>query len=982
MRERINERDRQQQQQQQQQQQAAAAASVNRITHPVPPEAAAVAAATATGGASVSAPATPAALSSQPTVLQKKPQAVSVTTASILQQQLSAPLPAAQTAVAVNSAAGSSNSNPPRPQSGPPSAVSIQQQLPLHPLPQTPQQPPTAAAVAAATAAAAAAKNAPGGNILQSQLTIQTANLQLPNKPHPQMTPTQPSPVLTPSPVTPQQQQQQPQAVGLPEASAPAPAGQPDQQEKAISEIMQSLMKDSAQFEADKTKASPQQSPVAAPSTTPTLVGGAQLPTRPVPPASLGNHVVNNVVKQQPQQPQAANSKLVSNRVTLQNLLSAQAQQQAASGSPAKTVSVAAMPQLAAQLSRPPTSVVSVASSLPPSYTQAVAQAQQAAAVAQSPRPRLILTSAQNTQLARRTSSGSIESAANSGNKSTIGQDNPGLQALLANAPSADNPEAGNPNATVPSIAGSSLLKQLVSGSHQNSAALQASLSASGNASTTNTVRSLPSQSPGHSGTGSNNSNAADSTQEITLAAILAKPVAVSPASAASNASRPTTPMSNSSPTKASPLLQQLQQPPHQRQQQILQQMSPKQAQQPVQSPRMIQPAPSPRPQYARVSQAGGSTPTSLQQHLMQPPVQVARTQQSILSATLQQAPQPMVSVSQVLTVPVQDHQHSNGIQVQAGQSISGQNVLSLQNLLQSGMVQVSTASSQPSGMQQPQIHHQQANNPSGGSMVQLQIPGLQQPVTLSVNQQQLQQQMQQQPKPQTIVTSMGKIIQAASSGTTGSQTVVLQQTAGNNYIHLPQQPTKTIQVPQSAAAVAAAATNNILKTTGGTQLLQVRPGPGGQGGGQLFLQMPPQPGGAQVSAAQAGQSIQIVRTMPSQQPQPPVPSPGNNGQQQQQAPQQQQQQIVQLKSPPGLAPTPSPQTPNPSPSGSMTSPQSGAMVPPDSPLLAAIQQPQTDHQQQQAGQLILGHTGNKQAQLGLNHAQLKMRQQRKQSLK
>jgi len=145
-------------------------------------------------------------------------------------------------------------------------------------------------------------------------------------------------------------------------------------QEQAISAIMASLIKDSAQFEKSLFGQSPMQPqlPQAAATlvrsvTSPgQLVGGAQLPTCPVPPASLAG-VVGSPVKQAGPMNTiavgavgpstcASNAKLLSNRVTLQNLLTAQAQQSPnqpqvpaqANPQPIKvTVS-----QLAAQLSR------------------------------------------------------------------------------------------------------------------------------------------------------------------------------------------------------------------------------------------------------------------------------------------------------------------------------------------------------------------------------------------------------------------------------------------------------------------------------------------------------------------------------------------------------------------------------------------------------------------------------------------------------
>ena len=321
-----------------------------------------------------------------------------------------------------------------------------------------------------------------------------------------------------------------------------------------------------------------------------------------------------------------------------------------------------------------------------------------------------------------------------------------------------------------------------------------------------------------------------------------------------------------------------------------------------------------------------------------------------------------------LVTLPVSELQQQNGIlgngaSAGAPQGPPGQ--ISLQNLLQNNLVQVSTAS----GLTANQ------NN-----MVQLQIPGH---VTLSVNLNEQGGASAQptqgvlvtsqaaaaliQQKPQTIMTSLGKIIATSSTG----NPVVLQQAgAPNNFIQLPQQPNQ--QAIKQQGQQAHLANNLQLKPGGGPQVLQVRSASGQPG--QVYLQMPT------TSVTSAGtQSIQIVRTMQGQGRtlSQPVPSPGGG---QGQA----GQQIVQLKSPPpvGMAPTPSPQTPGipPSPSSSMTSPQSGVMVPPDSPLVAIL----PTGQQPDNNALLLAAAKQNPGGPPLNHAgaSLKIRPQRKQSLK
>lgn len=171
--------------------------------------------------------------------------------------------------------------------------------------------------------------------------------------------------------------------------------------------------------------------------------------------------------------------------------------------------------------------------------------------------------------------------------------------------------------------------------------------------------------------------------------------------------------------------------------------------------------------------------------------------------------------------------------------------MVSLQNLLQGGMaVQVS--------------QHQQVSN---SIPVQLNIPGLSAPVTLSLNvqdqQQHVQQAQQQQPQtPKMVPTST--VVTLATTSTSGAGTMLIPQ--GNNIIQLPQQPTASVINPSIATMrtptgqtvqLHAANANNILK---GAQVVQVR----GQHGGQpLYVQMP-----VTTSASAIGQSIQIVRSV------------------------------------------------------------------------------------------------------------------------
>ena len=758
----------------------------------------------------------------------------------------------------------------------------------------------------------------------QPQPTPPPPQVQLPTTPHPNP--------MTPSPAQPSPAPSDHGGPQLPPPPAPPEGGSHDQ-EQAISAIMASLIKDSAQFEKDKSILQPPTTPTQPPLLSPSAAAGgsslsataAMLPTCPVPPASLAG--ATSVVKAVGTTTAAAagNSsggnatatglKLV-NRVSLQTLLSTPVvqQQQPAVASPSPTkVST----PLSAALSRPP--VVS----LPPTYTQALQaqqQQQQPVAIAAANRPRIVQQQQPHQQpsLVRRSLSGSEQP------KPSLSQDAPGLQALLANAPSADS--VGNNNETSSNAPTPSLLERLVTGQPVSSPAATP-------------VRAVSTQST--SQVGGNlvqTSPCADSTQEITLAAILAKPP-----SSVGSASSP-------SPTKASPLLQQLQQPVQQsprgqqqqpqlqqsivsplRQHQQLQQpqLSPASSTRSQPSPRMIQPSPSPRP-----AGSFAMPPQSPKQHqqLMQPPgsqlqASVRPQPPSILSATLQQQQQQQP----IMTLPVQDlvavsQPQANGILNggQPQQAPQPQNVVSLQNLLQSGMVQVSTSS----------VTMQPGSSTTGNNMV-LQIPGLADPVTLSVNMPQ-QQQATLQPKQQMppMVTTAVKF--------TSPQTVVLQQAGAsgtNSFIQLPQQPTAAAAAGLKQPATVVSQAGKVLQVQHRQQpqqqvFVNLQPGqqvvgPAGPGGGQ-------------------GQPIQIVRT---------VRGPGGPGQQAGttmqlqlnsaalKSPQQQQQGDHPQQLPPPIQ--------SPSPSGSsLTSPPDGS---------AAV---------------VLSDPQPKNGNLG------KVRQQRKQSLK
>ena len=151
-------------------------------------------------------------------------------------------------------------------------------------------------------------------------------------------------------------------------------------------------------------------------------------------------------------------------------------------------------------------------------------------------------------------------------------------------------------------------------------------------------------------------------------------------------------------------------------------------------SPRMLTsprqpPSASPQPQILRQQpqQSGPLPPTNLQQQLMQPP-----KSQSVVS----------------VPVPVQELNTANVHNGTSTVNHNGNNMVSLQNLLQSGMaVQVSQ-------------HQTQTSN---SIPVHLNIAGLQSPVTLSLN---LQDQQQQKMMP---TSGMVTVASAGSTGGTGT---------------------------------------------------------------------------------------------------------------------------------------------------------------------------------------------------------------------
>ena len=341
--------------------------------------------------------------------------------------------------------------------------------------------------------------------------------------------------------------------------------------------------------------------------------------------------------------------------------------------------------------------------------------------------------------------------------------------------------------------------------------------------------------------------SAADSSNEITLAALLSKPP-VQNMSPLAVAASPSSTSQMGSPTKASPLIQQLQQPiPPPRTPLPL---PPSPRQQPQASPRITSPRPPPmQVPSSPQQQATVVRSSSLQQQLMQPP-----KSQSLVSVPL-----PVQDINNLhngngsgvsgnAVTPSGTVAHNGGGAGGGGTATGGNgNMVSLQTLMQGGMaVQVS--------------QHQQTSN---SIPVQLNIPGLSAPVTLSLNvpdQQQpnhVQQPQVQQPQVAPKMVPTSTVVTLATTSTSG--TVLIPQ--GPNIIQLPQQPAASVISPSIATMrtptgqtvqLHAANANNILK---GAQVVQVR----GQHGGQpLYVQMPV----TSAAAASVGQSIQIVRSV------------------------------------------------------------------------------------------------------------------------
>jgi len=755
-----------------------------------------------------------------------------------------------------------------------------------------------------------------------------------------------------------------------------------DNQQEAISAIVQSLMNAGAQFEQQKMmEEQTRNKAVVTPSSSVLtvnvgggaapvqVVSGAVLPTVPVPPASLVGQSSGLQVTQ-PSLSQLTGSPRLPpppGRVTLQNLLSS-------GPPPTSTNSKVTISQLAAQLSRP------VAANLP-TYSQALAASHNQLAAGHTLAPGQ-QTSPRPAAGTRRPSDGPSPDLSTSCPPHTPPLPSPhlhhsaapGLHALLADTPAADKPVSG---ASVMANSNSTLLERLVSGGSQPVSSLPSGSSLSQVATQLPTV---PSQhAPANNPTPPADSN------EITLAALLGNPPKSQPVA--------------TSPTKSvqmSPLLQQLQQPiqpvnpsrlypspgltsPRQpttpSPQPIL--TSPRHAP----SPRPLQPVPSPRPPPSPRT-------STLHHQLMQPPaprytiptqsilsaqlsapITPRSTTQSLLSQQLQQPPHnllhqpPLIathSSPSIVSVTLQDLNANNAVtNINSMNTVNGTVTVATPRPLattavQPGIVNLGGVQLQASPGQ-PVLVNQ------GTIPVQVSIPGHTQPITFSVNLPDHNQQhisngsVAQAPvivssatskvphgSHAVTVSSVGKFV---SNGPTPG-TVVLQG-PGGNIIQLPQQPAQPGQVGQFTSIKPAPQLASVVRTSG---VMVRQPSP-------LLVQMP------------QTQPIQIVRSVPVNQPTINCGALQGVG-----------QRTIASPSPQG---PPTPQTPGVPPSpASVTSPQ--GVLPPDSPLVAVqLQNHAPDHTPH-----FLLSSNPKQAQLvpqqllANNQPHLKIRQQRKQSLK
>jgi len=696
---------------------------------------------------------------------------------------------------------------------------------------------------------------------------VQQPSGQLIQQPIGQLTALVPTSIASKLPTAPIARPDLPQVAALAQPAAPqqpAIQGKGENQQEAISAIVQSLMRAETQFE-QKKKMEEQRKSLPSPGGVPISPGSVpQLPTVPVPQASLHGTVtqsktmgrvslsgllggtsqhqlvssagqqqhltvsmasmqsqqqlvtvsssgqqqvvyVNSLAGQQQQQQLVTVSSMTTTQhqqlvaaaqqqqiVTVNNMTAGQQQQMVMVSSNSGqtthmvTVSAAQMSQLAAQLARP----VQTSSSLP-TYSQALRDSQSSegrtSSLQTSPRRRPSEAPSPLTQLLPSPAGQPLPSPSDGSGAAS-------LSALLADTPAADKPLPPG-TAGVANSNSNSLLERLVSGSHlgtSHSSHLQQTNSSSN---LTPAASQLPSIHAQHHNSSSNVSNG--SSEEITLQSLLSHPSKVPP---------------SQSPTKHSPLLQQLQQPVQSGHQARLYQPQPG-----LTSPRQLPPSPrpmvtSPRPaQSPRHNHPPSPRPTSaLQQQLMQPPAPrypTATSQHSILSAHLTAPPRttphsPLLaglvvsqphhatSTQQVVSVSLSDLQSSMTNTSSVANGAVGQVVHTQQLSMVPGQVQQVQLVNQGTGQHQVQLvsqaggqHQVQLVNQGTSSQHQVQLVNQ---AGIGQHQVQLVNQGSGQHQVQLVNQGSGQHqVQLVNQGTSGQHQVQLVNQAGAGQVQL-----------------------------------------------------------------------------------------------------------------------------------------------------------------------------------------------------
>ena len=679
---------------------------------------------------------------------------------------------------------------------------------------------------------------------------------------------------------------------------------QGENQQEAISAIVQSLMRAETQFEQKKLEDSQRKVPS---SPSPSLVspGGStpQLPTAPLPPSSLG--------------PQRS----ATPRASLAGLLASPPPPQTVTVSSPAQLAVSGVSQLAAQLARPVAS-----SSLPPSYSQALRDQQT------SPRKRPEALTSPSPQQQQVSSEGGAAA----------------LSALLADTPAADKPLP--PGQGVHNNNSNALLERLVSQSH---AGVAGGVSQGSNL--TPAASQLPSVHPNSSNGGGG--------EEITLQSLLSNP-GKAPAQ---------------SPSKHSPLLQQLQQPVGQ----VRMYQPGASPRQPPASPRSSVTSPrslsSPRP-----TPPSPRPPSALQQQLMQPPAPrypQPTTHSSILSAALssnisssrssQQLLQNLVQVSQagqVVSVSLAADQTTSP----PATTIAAPNGHLMVQGVQGGFQLVPQVGSHG---QQLQLVQQSGNG--GGVQLVNSVPGQGGQLQL-VSQGQLSLAGQVTSQPQFQVVHPGQQLQIVQNQPVAGQPVSLavngvSQTVGRAATTM----AKLVSSPNGAGQTL------VVQGAGGNILLPQQQQFSLKQGGQVMVRQQqvvtgPVGAPAQVMVRPNQQPVQIQQ--PFQVVQVPANQIANHNQIIQIGRSMAVNNLVSVNKTPTVVGTPSPQGP-PTPglalSPALPSPSPQASTA-DPPLVVQMEgsHPHFLAQPQQ----IINNINNKPGPL--NQTQFKIRQQRKQSLK